>query len=132
MRQSYLILSNAAIMWATRVFLLVPQLILVPYLIGTIGESGYGVYALVWSLMMSIEQLQLSLQQGVVKYSAGFLAQGRMDEVNKVVSTSFVYSILLAVVACAGTLVAAAFYKDPTGQIGSTLFKEDYQCIIIS
>ena len=121
MRQSHIIVINAAIMWATHVFLLVPQLILVPYLIGTIGEAGYGVYALVWSLMMSIEQFQRSLQSGVVKYSAGFLAQGRMDDVNKVVSTSFVYSILLAVVASAGTLVAAAFYKDPTGNIGSAL-----------
>ncbi|MFA5240455.1 MAG: hypothetical protein WC476_12215 [Phycisphaerae bacterium] len=122
MRQSHLILSNAAIMWISRVFMLVPQLILVPFLIRNIGEAGYGVYALVWSLMMSIEQLQLSLQQGVVKYSAGFLAQGRMDEVNKVVSTSFVYAIFLAVVACAGTLVAASFYKGPSGQIGFALF----------
>ncbi|MBE3143119.1 MAG: hypothetical protein IMZ61_04245 [Planctomycetes bacterium] len=70
---------------------------------------------------MSVEQLQLSLQQGVVKYSAGFLAQGRMDEVNKVVSSSFVYSILLAVVSCAGMLVAAAFYNDPSSQTGSAL-----------
>jgi len=121
MQQSHLILSNAVIMWVTRVLLLVPQLILVPYLIGTIGESGYGLYVLVWSLMMSIEQLQMSLQSGVVKYSAGFLAQGRIDEVNKVVSSSFVYSILLAVVACIGILVAAAFYNDPSGQIGSAL-----------
>lgn len=121
MRQSHIILSNAAIMWVTRVLLLVPQLILVPYLIGTIGEVGYGVYALVWSLMMSIEQLQMSLQQGVVKYSAAFLAQKRIGEVNKVVSSSFVYSILLAVVACVGILVAALFYNDPSGQIGPAL-----------
>ena len=121
MRQSHLILSNAAIIWVTQVLLLFPQLILVPYLIGTIGESGYGVYTLVWSLMMSIDQLERSLQSGVVKYSAGFLAQGRMDDVNKVVSSSFVYSLLLAVLACAGTLAAAAFYNDPSGQIGTAL-----------
>jgi O-antigen/teichoic acid export membrane protein len=108
-------------MWATRVLLLVPQLILVPYLIGTIGESGYGIYALVWSLMISIDQMERSLQSGVVKYSAGLLAKGRMEEVNKVVSSSFVYSLLLAVLACAGTLVAAAFYNDPSGQIGTAL-----------
>ena len=121
MRQSHLILSNAAIMWVTRVFLLVPQLILVPYLIGTIGESGYGVYALVWSLMMSIDMVERSLQSGVVKYCAGFFAQGRIDEVNKVVSSSFVYSMLLAILACAGILLAAAFYSDPSGQISSSL-----------
>ncbi len=108
-------------MWVTQVFQLFPQLIFVPYLIGTIGEAGYGVYVLVWSLMSSIEQLQLSLQQGVVKYSAAFLAQKRQDEVNKVVSSSFVYSILLAVLACAGTLVTAEFYSDSSFQIGTAL-----------
>ena len=121
MRQSHLILSNAIIIWATRVLLLVPQFILVPYLIRTIGESSYGVYVLVWSLMMSIEQLHKSLQSGVVKYSAGFLAQGLMDKVNKVVSSSFVYSLLLAVLACVGILAAAMLYKDPSDQIGTAL-----------
>jgi len=117
LRQSHLILSNAGIMWATRALLLVPQLILVPFLIRTIGDAGYGVYALIWSLMVSIDQLQKSLQSGVVKYSAAFLAQERIEEVNKVVSSSLVYSILLAILACAGVLVAAAFYDDPSGEI---------------
>lgn len=121
MRQSHLILSNALIMWISRVFLLFPQLILVPYLIKTIGEDGYGVYALVWSLLMSLDQLERSLQSGVVKYSAGFLALGSMDEVNKVVSSSFLYSVFLAIIACAGMLVAARLYSDPTGRIGSAL-----------
>lgn len=108
-------------MWASRILQLVPQLILVPYLIGTIGESSYGVYALVWSLIMSIDQLERSLQSGVVKYNAGFLAQGRIDEVNGVVSSSFVYSALVAVLACTGILTAATFYKDRSGQIGPAL-----------
>jgi len=121
MRQSHLIISNAAVMWIMRILQLLPQVILVPYLISTIGETGYGIYALVWSLTMSINLLQLSLQSGVVKYSAGYLAQGRIDEVNKVVSSSFVYSLVLAVVACVGTLIASIFYKDPSGQMGSAL-----------
>lgn len=108
-------------MWVTQVLQLVPQLIMVPYLIGTIGDAGYGVYALVWSLMTSIEQLQMSLQQGVVKYSAGFLARERIGEVNRIVSSSFVYSMVLAVLACAGILIAAVRSKDPSGQIGFTL-----------
>ena len=108
-------------MWATQVLQIVPQMIVVPYLIGAIGDAGYGVYALVWSLMMSVEQLQSSLQQGVVKYSAGYLAQGRVDDVNRIVSSSFVYSVALAVVACGGILVAAGFSKDPGGQIGLAL-----------
>jgi len=121
-RQSHLIILNGVIIWVARILLLFPQLILLPYLIGTIGESGYGVYALIWSLMMSIEQLHSSLQSGVVKYSAAFLAQGRTGEVNKVVSSSFVYSLLLAVLACVGTLIVAVVYNDPSGQISTALY----------
>jgi O-antigen/teichoic acid export membrane protein len=108
-------------MWVTQALQIIPPLILVPYLLHSLGESGYGVYVLVWSLVMSIDQLQTSLQSGVVKYSAGFLAQGRIDQVNKVVSSSLVFSILLAIIACAGTLVLSLLYKDPSGQIKSAL-----------
>ena len=122
MSQSHLIFSNAIIIWAMQGLMLVPQLIMVPFLIRTIGEGGYGVYALVWSLMMSIDQLEKSLQSGVVKYSAGFLAQGRVDELNRVISSSFVYSILLALLACSGVVIFAVSYNDPSGQINSGLF----------
>ena len=121
MRQSHLILSNALIIWVTRIFSLVPQLILVPYLIGTIGETGYGIYALVWSLTMSINLLGDALQEGVVKYSAGFLAQGHIQEVNRLVSSSFVCSIALAVLACAGILVAATSYNGSATQLAPPL-----------
>lgn len=97
-----MIIANALVIWTSRVLLLVPQLILVPYLIDTIGETGYGVYALVWSLLLGIDQLEQSLQQGVVKYSAGFLAEGRIDDVNRVVSSSFVFSLLLGILSAAG------------------------------
>jgi len=131
MRQFHLIFTNALIMWMSRVLLLVPQLILVPYLIGTIGEGGYGIYAMVWPLMMSIDQMERSLQSGIVKYSAGFLAQGWIDEVNGVVSSTFIYSILLAVLACTGTLAAAAFYNDPSDRIGSALVVVGFLVLVI-
>lgn len=121
MRQSHIILSNAGIMWVTQALQLIPQVILAPYLISTIGEVGYGVYALIWALMISIDQLETSLQSGVVKYSAAFLAQGLNHKVNKVVSSSFVYSFCLAAVACLGIMITAMFYNDPTGQIRNSL-----------
>jgi O-antigen/teichoic acid export membrane protein len=103
-------------MWASRVLLLVPQLILVPYLIGKIGESGYGVYAMIWPLVMAIDQLVQSLQSGVVKYGAAFLSQKRHEDVNKLLSSSFVFCACLGVVACVAILAARAFSSDlPSG-----------------
>ncbi len=121
MRQSQLVLSNAAVMWTARVLLLVPQVVLVPYLIRTIGDEGYGVYALIWSLMASVDLVQNSLQSGVVKYSAAFLATHDTEAVNRVVSSSFVYSTLLGIAACACSCLGAAFYTDPTGKVASAL-----------
>lgn len=121
MRQSHLILSNAAGMWLSQALAVIPPLILVPYLIKTIGEVGYGVYALAWSLVMSIDQLERSLQSGVVKYSAAFLARGLTDEVNKVISSSFVYSFFLAIIASISIIIAAKFYNDTSGKLGIAL-----------
>ena len=121
MHQSKLFIYNTLIIWMSRIASVFPQLVLIPFLIGTIGETGYGIYALVWSLMLSIEQLQKSLQSGVVKYSAGFLVNGQTNEVNKLISSSFIFSLFLAVLVCTGTLVLAAFHNDPTGQIDTAL-----------
>lgn len=121
MRQSYLILYNAVIIWASRVLSLLPQLILVPYLIATIGEVGYGVYALVWSLLMGIDQLEKNLQQGVIKYSAAYLAQGHVDEVNRVVSSSSVYSLLLGAMASIGIIGGAITIGHPSSELSFCL-----------
>lgn len=131
MRQSHSIISNATFMWGAQVLSLLPPLILVPYLLGTIGEIGYGIYALVWSLLASIEQLQRSLQSGVVKYSAGFLAVEERGNVNRVVSSSFVYSVILAIVFCAGIIVTGVFSNDPSGQMGPVLVVVGIMCLFI-
>lgn len=107
MRQSHLLICNTAIIWLTRILRIIPELILVPFLIRNIGESGYGVYTLAWSLMVSIEMLEMGLQSGVIKHSAAFVAQKQINRVNKVITTSVVYSITFGIVA-GGVMIAAA------------------------
>ena len=121
MRQSHLIAYNTLLIWASRVLQIIPQLILVPYLIHHIGDSGYGTYTLIWSLMLAIDRVEQSLQQGVIKYSAAFAAQKRIEEVNKVISSSFVYSVLLAIVVCIVILSAGRFYPYAPEQMNSLL-----------
>ncbi len=105
MRQSHLLIYNAVVIWVTRIFRVFPELILVPFLIHRIGEASYGVYALAWSLMLAIDMLQMGLCSGVIKHSAAFLAEKRIQEVNKVISTAFVYSIIFGVLACVSILL---------------------------
>jgi len=95
MKQSHLIAVNTGIIWGTTVLQMIPPLIMVPFLIKTIGESGYGQYVLIWSLFMAIEQLEISLQSGVIKYGAAFMAEDRTGEVNKVLSSTSAFSLAL-------------------------------------
>ncbi len=111
MLQSKLILSNAVAIWGCRLLLVLPQLILTPFLLNVIGEDGYGIFVLVWSLFLAIDQLEVSLQSGVIKYSAGLLASGRRNEVNRLLSTSLMYSLAVAVVAVAAISAVSRYWS---------------------
>lgn len=100
MKQSHLIGVNTLIIWGTTVLQMIPPLVMVPFLIRNLGDSGYGQYALIWSLLMAIEQLENSLQSGGVKYGAAFLAQGRIGDLNKVLSSTSVFSVALGTLSC--------------------------------
>mgnify|MGYP000617638848 CR=1 FL=1 len=108
MKQSHLIAVNTLIIWGTTVLRVIPPLILVPFLIHHLGDSGYGQYALIWSLLLGIEHLESSLQSGGVKYGAAYLAQGRIGDLNKVLSSTSLYSLGLGALSSLA-IVATAF-----------------------
>ena len=107
MKQSHLIAVNTLIIWGTTALQTLPPLILVPFLIRSLGDSGYGQYALIWSLLMAIEQLEVALQSGGIKYGAAYMAQGRTDDLNKVLSSISVFSGGLGLLAGLAIVAAA-------------------------
>lgn len=107
MRDSQIIIFNAGAMWAARALNVVPQLILVPFLLSSLGERSYGVYVLVWSLMVGVLQFEQSFQSGVVKISAEFLALERLSSINKVLTSALSISFPLALITCGSLLVAS-------------------------
>lgn len=118
MRQSHLILSNALIAWICHALSLFPHWVFAPYLLTTIGDTGYGAYALIWSLLTAVEQFQRSLQSGIIKYSAASFAQENIQEVNKILSSTFLYSILLAIVGSSLFLFTFYLYGDQSLHLG--------------
>jgi len=115
MKQAHLIAVNTLIIWGTTLLQMIPPLVMVPFLIRSLGDSGYGEYALIWSLLMAIEQLEASLQSGGIKYGAAALAQGRIADLNKVLSSTFVFSVILGALAglAIGLTGLAAFSGSP-------------------
>ena len=130
-RQSSIIAINALSMWTARALQLFPQLYLVPYLVGKLGKSGYGIYALVWSLLFAVDTLQRSLQSGVVKYSAAFLAQRKIDEVNKTISSSFLFSSLLAIIISSALFFFILLNKNISPDLRSPLIIVSFLIILI-
>jgi O-antigen/teichoic acid export membrane protein len=107
MKQSHLIAVNTLIIWGTTVLQVLPPLILVPFLVRSLGDSGYGQYALIWSLLVAIEQLEISLQSGGIKYGAAFLAQDRIGDLNRVLSSTSVFSMALGTLAGLAVIATA-------------------------
>ncbi|MFH1114225.1 MAG: hypothetical protein V1792_09915 [Pseudomonadota bacterium] len=64
-----------------------------------------------WALLVSVDQVCSSLQQGVVKYCAAFLAQGRIEEVNSTLSSSFLFALCLATLASVGIISALIIFE---------------------
>jgi len=115
MKQAHLIAVNTLIIWGTTLLQMIPPIVMVPFLIRSLGDSGYGEYALIWSLLLAIEQLEVSLQSGGIKYGAAALAQGRIDDLNKVLSSTFAFSVVLGVLSglAIGLTGFAAFSGSP-------------------
>lgn len=101
------LLSNAAANYAGQLTIVAVGFLLTPFIIRDLGTAMYGVWALVVSLQGLGGLLDLGVTTSVVKYVAEHHARGETEEVNRVVSTSFLLHTLLGVAAFILTLVAA-------------------------
>ena len=76
-------------------------LMLTPFVVHTLGDRSYGLWALVTTLGSYYALLDLGLSGAVSRHLAGALGGGNAEECNRIVSTS------LAIYLCLGALVLA-------------------------
>ncbi len=106
MTRSKLAISNAIAIWLCQLLGIGPQLVVVPYLLSTLGESGFGLYALIWSLITAIDRFERSLQSGVVKYGAEYLAKNDTGAIDRLLSSGICYAVILGTLATTTILLA--------------------------
>ena len=71
-------------------------MVIVPFTLRTLGKAQYGIWALT-KVVTSFAGLScLGLDQALVKYIAEFSAQSKTDEIRRIVSTAFVFFIVIA------------------------------------
>lgn len=90
-----------------RVLRIFPALLLLPFIIHRLGAESYGIYVLAWSVLPLLALVQQGIGEAVIKYTAAFFGQGKVEDVNKVLSTSSLLSTIAGIVGGLGIMVVA-------------------------
>ena len=100
-----LVVTNVLWNAAASLFGSVIAFLLVPFLLGRLGEAVYGVWALIGSVFAYSVVFQLGLVSAVNRYIPVRLASGDVDGLRNVVSTSAAFLCGVGAVVLGGTLV---------------------------
>ncbi|WP_029897869.1 lipopolysaccharide biosynthesis protein [Desulfohalovibrio reitneri] len=73
--------------------------VLTPFIIETVGDARYGLWALVFAIIGYAGFLDLGVQQATMKLVAQHRGKGEKDRLNAVASTAMAFFLLLALVA---------------------------------
>ena len=93
-RKSGAVLSYVSIIVSTLV-----QLVYTPFLIRMLGQSEYGLYSLVYSIIGYLTVLDLGFGNAIVVYTAKYRAQNKYDEEKKLHGMFFVIFCVIGVIA---------------------------------
>ena len=113
------LLSNILSNWAGYAVGIVVSFLLTPYILASIGQTRYGIWALASTLTGYYGLLDLGFRAGVTQYLTRHLAAGNSDSLNKSASTGFFTLMGCGVFVLAGTTLVATlahiFFHVPPG-----------------
>lgn len=110
------LLRNALFNFVGGIIPAVAALLTVPVIVSRLGESAYGVFALVTSIVGYFAVLDINVTAGSVKYLSEHHARKEYDRANEVLSFGGWIYLVIGVLGCAGIL----FF---TPQLVSSVFK---------
>jgi O-antigen/teichoic acid export membrane protein len=90
------IITNTFINSGGKLLSYVIQLVIITFLIKSIGKEAYGVVALSLALASNTNLLEAGFGLSVTKYIAEYHTSGRRDDLLKIVNTNFLVSTVLA------------------------------------
>lgn len=126
-KKSFLV--NVFWSWTGIAISLFSAAVLTPYMTRKLGDEGYGVWVLAFSLVENYWLLDLGFRSATAKFTAQYLTTNETENVNRVISTSFGYFSLIAVLVSFATLVGAPFV---TGRFQiEPQYRLDFQWLVI-
>jgi O-antigen/teichoic acid export membrane protein len=109
-------MSTTKIFWnmtantAGTVINMLSGLIVMPYLIRTLGSGTYGLWILIGTMAGYFGVLDLGVSTALGRLVAAHRARGEHDRVNQVMSTSFALLLIVFVIVCAATGIALVIF----------------------
>ena len=106
------ILRNIFSNWAGYFVTAVIGFLLSPFIVHSLGATGYGLWTLILSLTGYFGLLDLGIRSSVGRFIARYLALKDDHSVNRVLSTAFAILAAGGLLALAGTLIVVTFFFD--------------------
>ena len=97
-------LSSAFSGWIALAINILVLFALTPYIISVLGRQGYGIWAVIGSIIGHYGLLNVGVESAVMRYVAKFSNQGRYHELNETVNTA------TAVILCISVLITLFAY----------------------
>jgi O-antigen/teichoic acid export membrane protein len=91
------------------------QFAMVPYFVDRLGDDGYGLWTLTFSVLGFLSLVDLGFSTSVVRFTAEARGSGDVDRRNRLLSTVMAVYLGLAVVSAAGVAVVSPWYPDLMG-----------------
>ena len=105
-------LKNVIANWAEIFFTIISVFVLYPFLVGTLGKEQYGIWLLITAVTGYLTLLHLGIPLATVRHISKYRAQGKTDDVNRVIGSSLVlYLCMAAVVTVAGVITSFALER---------------------
>src|SRR5262245_29437690 len=105
------IINNVLMNWLALAVSLGSGFLMSPFLVRNLGDSTYGVWVLVGSLVGYLGILDFGITPSIVKYVAEHRARGDQQAINRVVTAGVAVFSLLGLVCLAASLVAAVLFN---------------------
>ena len=94
---------------------IVVQLALIPYLVDRLGDDGYGLWTLTFSVLGFLSLVDFGFATSVVRFTAEARGSGDVDRRNRLLSTVLAVYLVLACVAALVVGGLSPFYADLFG-----------------
>jgi O-antigen/teichoic acid export membrane protein len=106
-------------------------LVVMPYLIRTLGSGTYGLWILIGTMAGYFGVLDLGVSTALGRLVAAHRARGEHDQINCVMSTSFALLLTVFVIVCAATGVALVVFPRVFSVPANELLDVHYALILV-